>query len=76
MNTPLPGIADIHRQEGIRQRDFRWVNVIYKLVGKKDVIIHAVSQENCEANHKQQLTARRKKVLHEECLYCRNKSDT
>lgn len=63
INTLLPGIADIHWQEGIRQRDFRWVNMIYKLAGKKDVIIHAISEENCEANHKQQLTARRKKYL-------------
>lgn len=37
--------------------------MIYKLVGKKNVIIHAVCKENCESNHKQQLTAGRKKYF-------------
>lgn len=55
-----PGTADINWKKGIRQSDFWWIGAIDKLVGKEYVIVHAVSQEHCEANHKQQLTARKK----------------
>lgn len=57
-----PCTADVHWEEGIRQGNFRGIGVIYKLVGKEDVIIYTVSEEHCEADHKQQLTAREKKV--------------
>lgn len=56
-DSQSPGTADVNRKEGIRQSDFRWISVIHKLVGKEYVIVHTVSQEHCEADHKQQLTA-------------------
>lgn len=37
-----PRTAHVHWEEGIRQGDFRGIGVIYKLVGKEDVIVHTV----------------------------------
>lgn len=58
-----PSTTDIHWKEGIGQSDFRWISVIYKLVGKEYVVVHAVSEEDCEANHEQQLTSWRNKEM-------------
>lgn len=56
-----PSTANIHRNQRIWQSDFRRICVVYKLVGKEDVIIHTVGKEHSEANHKQQLTAQKQK---------------
>ena len=53
---PLPGAADVHREEGVRQGDLGGVGVVHKLVGEEDVVVNTVSQEHSEAHHKQQLT--------------------
>lgn len=51
----LPSMTHIHGKKRIRKRHLGWVGMIDKLVGKQDVVVHAVGQKNSERNHKDEL---------------------
>lgn len=51
----LPCMTHIHGKKRIRKRHLGRVGMIDKLVGKQDVVVHAVGQKNSECHHKDQL---------------------